>query len=126
MSFAQPDDDQLRVEVIAEGEGLLIPMHATVTVHYNGTLEDGTLFDSSYTRGQPLKFKVGAGEVIRGWDLAVLQLKKRSKAKVTIPPSLAYGEEGLGDKVPPNAHLIFVVEVFGFELGSRSVSEPAP
>ena len=70
MSFDGPEED-LVVEVITEGEGPFIPVNSIVTMHYNGTLENGTLFDSSYTRGAPIKFKVGAGEVIRGWDLAV-------------------------------------------------------
>ena len=92
-----------------------MPKGATVTMHYNGYLQDETLFDSSYTRGAPFKFKVGDGEVIKGWDQAVVQLKKRSKAKLIIPPELAYGASGIGDKVPPNATLTFFVEVFGFE-----------
>ena len=108
-------DQSLKVEIMAEGEGPLVPNGATVTMHYNGYLEDDTLFDSSYTRGAPFTFKVGEGEVIKGWELAVIQLRKRSKAKLVIPSELAYGSDGLGTKVPPNATLIFVVEVFGFE-----------
>lgn len=106
----------LEVEKLNEGEGEVVPRGANVKVHYTGRLLDGTVFDSSVERGQPLEFKVGVGQVIRGWDDGITQLTKGQKAKLTCPPHFAYGSQGAGDVIPADATLIFEVEVIDFTV----------
>ena len=91
-----------------------MPRGSTVKVHYTGKLTDGTVFDSSVERGEPIEFKVGMGQVIPAWDQGICQLKKGQKAILTCPPHLAYGSQGAGDAIPPDSTLIFEVEVVDF------------
>lgn len=96
---------------IQKGEGVKPTAGQTVAVHYNGMLPDGTTFDSSYKRGEPIEFPVGMGHVIAGWDEGILLLNKGDKARFVIPSDLAYGEQGAGGVIPPNATLVFDVEL---------------
>ncbi|XP_050071483.1 peptidyl-prolyl cis-trans isomerase FKBP2 [Anopheles maculipalpis] len=86
-----------------------------VHMHYTGTLEDGTEFDSSIPRGNPLTFTLGMGQVIKGWDQGLLGMCEGEKRKLVIPPELGYGERGAGEKIPPNSVLIFEVELMKIE-----------
>ncbi|XP_058056123.1 peptidyl-prolyl cis-trans isomerase FKBP2 [Anopheles bellator] len=86
-----------------------------VHMHYTGTLEDGTEFDSSVSRGDPLTFTLGMGQVIKGWDQGLLNMCEGEKRKLVIPPELGYGERGAGEKIPPNSVLIFEVELVKIE-----------
>jgi peptidylprolyl isomerase/FKBP-type peptidyl-prolyl cis-trans isomerase FkpA len=104
---------QLNVEVIKEGTGQEAKSGDTVSVHYVGTLTDGKKFDSSRDRNSPFSFKLGAGQVIKGWDQGFSGMKVGTVAKLTIPADLAYGARGFAPVIPPNATLIFEVELLG-------------
>ena len=104
-------DSGLQYEVIAEGDGAQPQPGNRVFVHYVGTLEDGTKFDSSRDRGRPFDFTVGQGQVIKGWDEGVGAMKVGDRRKLIIPPDLGYGARGAGGVIPPNATLIFDVEL---------------
>lgn len=103
----------LKTEVLKQGTGDEAKNGDKVSVHYTGWLENGTKFDSSVDRGQPFEFTLGAGQVIQGWDLGVLGMKIGEKRKLTIPADLAYGAQEVGGVIPPNATLIFEVELLG-------------
>jgi FKBP-type peptidyl-prolyl cis-trans isomerase len=105
--------DEIQYKVLKEGTGPLPKTNDMVTVHYQGTLIDGTEFDSSIKRGQP--FKTAVTGVIKGWTEALLMMKVGSKWQLFIPPSLAYGDRGQGPKIEPGAALIFEVELISAE-----------
>src|SRR5262245_30568129 len=101
----------LKYQDLKVGDGALAESGKEVVVHYTGWLTDNTKFDSSVDRGQPCKFQLGAGQVIRGWDEGVKGMRVGGKRKLTIPPDLGYGANGAGGVIPPNATLIFDVEL---------------
>ena len=106
-------DSGLLYKIIQKGSGKKAEKGKTVSVHYKGALTDGTEFDSSYKRKQPIDFQLGVGQVISGWDEGIQLLQVGDKARFVIPSHLAYGERGAGGVIPPNATLIFDVELMG-------------
>ena len=105
------------IEDLVVGEGTEAQDYNKVVVNYTGTLEDGSVFDSSLNPGrEPFTFTLGAGSVIKGWDLGVLEMKVGGKRKLTIPPELGYGDQGAGGVIPPGATLIFEVELLEVEV----------
>jgi len=103
----------LDIQDLEVGQGAEAVAGKTVSVHYTGTLTDGSKFDSSLDRGRPFSFKLGAGQVIRGWDQGVAGMKVGGKRRLTIPPDLGYGAHGYPPVIPPNSTLIFEVELLG-------------
>lgn len=101
----------LKYEKLESGDGAQPQTGQTVMVHYTGMLEDGTVFDSSRERNRPFSFRIGVGQVIRGWDEGVGMMHVGDRWKLIIPPELGYGERGAGGVIPPNATLIFDVEL---------------
>ncbi len=101
----------LRYQIIQKGNGKAAEAGKMVSVHYKGQLADGTVFDSSYKRNQPLDFQVGVGQVIPGWDEGICLLNVGDKARLVIPSDLGYGSRGAGGVIPPNATLVFDVEL---------------
>jgi FKBP-type peptidyl-prolyl cis-trans isomerase len=100
---------------IKEGDGPSPQPGQTISVHYTGTLVNGTKFDSSVDRGQPLEFPIGRGRVIKGWDEGLMTMKVGGKRKLIIPPDLGYGAQGSPPKIPGNSTLIFDVELLGIK-----------
>lgn len=117
----EPPGELIIIE-LAPGEGPAIAAGSTAVVHYTGWLFDpaaedrkGSKFDSSVDRGQPFRFPVGAGRVIAGWDQGVAGMQAGQKRRLIIPPQLGYGSRGAGGVIPPNATLVFDVELLGIE-----------
>ena len=106
-------ENGLKIEDVKIGNGAEAKAGNTIIVNYLGTLVNGTKFDSSYDRGQPFSFLLGGGQVISGWDQGLIGMKIGGKRKLIIPASLAYGEKGVPGAIPPNATLIFEVELLG-------------
>lgn len=104
---------ELIIEDLSVGSGSEAQAGNRVTVHYTGWLTNGTKFDSSVDRNDPFDFPLGRGHVIRGWDEGVAGMKVGGKRKLTIPPEMGYGARGAGGVIPPNATLVFEVELLG-------------
>jgi len=106
-------DSGLQYKILKEGEGEIPQEEDFVTVHYRGTLLDGTEFDSSYSRGEPQKFQTDG--VIKGWTEALQMMKEGSKWEIFVPPDLAYGKGGMPPKIPPNSVLVFEIELLSID-----------
>lgn len=106
---------ELKIEELKVGTGAEAVPGKQIQVHYTGTLTDGKKFDSSVDRGQPFKFTLGAGQVIQGWEKGFAGMKEGGKRKLTIPSQLGYGDRGAGNVIPPNATLVFEVELIKVE-----------
>jgi len=100
---------------LAEGSGPTPQTGQTISVNYTGTLENGTKFDSSYDHGKPYDFRIGMGNVIKGWDEGLMTMKVGGKRRLTIPANLGYGARGNPPNIPPNSTLIFEVELLGIK-----------
>ena len=109
----------LKIEILREGKGEKVKSGDSVSVNYIGRLEDGTKFDSSYDKGVAFNFKIGVGQVIKGWDIGILGMKVGEKRKLIIPPNLAYGTRGIPGVIPPNATLIFEVELLKIDRSGQ-------
>jgi peptidylprolyl isomerase len=103
--------NELQITDIVLGEGKAAVKGALLFVQYEGFLEDGTKFDSSYDRGKPFEFVIGTGRVIKGWDLGVMGMKVGGKRKIFVPSHLGYGERQIGQFIKPHSNLIFEVEL---------------
>lgn len=103
--------NELVIEDIQVGEGKEVVKGALITTHYNGTLEDGSIFDSSYARGKPFQCVIGSGRVIKGWDIGMMGMRVGGKRKLFVPSHLGYGEREFGAHIKPHSNLIFEVEL---------------
>ena len=103
--------EELEIENIVVGEGKECTKGALILTHYRGWLEDGTEFDSSYSRGRPFECVIGTGRVIKGWDIGMMGMKVGGKRKLFVPAHLAYGERQIGTLIKPNSDLLFEIEL---------------
>jgi len=110
----------MRIQDVVVGTGAAAKAGMTIVVHYTGTLENGTTFDSSFDRGTPFQFVLGSGTVIKGWDVGITGMRVGGKRKLAIPPAMGYGSQGSGSKVPPNAALYFDVELLAAQPAGNS------
>lgn len=108
-------DGNLIAYELAPGEGRKVKTGDTVSVNYIGKFVDGTQFDSSYDRGEPFSFTVGAGQVIQGWERGLIGMKAGGKRRLAVPPELAYGATGVPGFIPPNAMLLFEIELLAIQ-----------
>ncbi|MFV3415975.1 FKBP-type peptidyl-prolyl cis-trans isomerase [Pseudomonas nitroreducens] len=102
---------ELQIEDIVVGDGKTVVKGALITTQYKGTLEDGTVFDSSYDKGRPFQCVIGTGRVIKGWDIGLMGMKVGGKRKLFVPAHLAYGERQVGAHIQPNSNLLFEIEL---------------
>lgn len=113
--LAEKKQNELQMVTLKPGDAANFPKRMdSCAVHYIGYLQDGTMFDNSYERGQPMYFVLGAGHVIPGWESVMPQLSKGSRVRLTIPPHLAYGDRGYAPIIPPKAILTYEVELVSF------------
>lgn len=104
-------NSELQVVDLQLGDGKAVVKGALITTQYRGWLEDGSEFDSSYSRGKPFQCVIGTGRVIKGWDLGLMGMRVGGKRKLLVPAELAYGERQIGEKIPANANLVFEIEL---------------
>ncbi|KAK8775290.1 hypothetical protein V5799_031365 [Amblyomma americanum] len=118
------DEGELKVEVVKSSESCdrKSKKGDVLSMHYTGTLLDGKEFDSSRSRGEPFRFQIGVGQVIKGWDQGLLDMCVGDKRKLTVPPALGYGEQGAGDRIPPGSTLVFDTELTKIEDGPPPVN----
>uniref|UniRef100_A0A023GMN9 peptidylprolyl isomerase n=1 Tax=Amblyomma triste TaxID=251400 RepID=A0A023GMN9_AMBTT len=118
------DEGELKVEVVKSSESCdrKSKKGDVLSMHYTGTLLDGKEFDSSRSRGEPFRFQIGVGQVIKGWDQGLLDMCVGDKRKLTVPPGLGYGEQGAGDRIPPGSTLVFDTELTKIEDGPPPVN----
>jgi len=102
---------ELQIEDIVVGDGKAVVKGALITTQYKGTLEDGTVFDSSYDKGRPFQCVIGTGRVIKGWDQGLMGMKVGGKRRLFVPAHLAYGERQVGAHIQPNSNLLFEIEL---------------
>ncbi|MCP1649524.1 FKBP-type peptidyl-prolyl cis-trans isomerase [Pseudomonas nitroreducens] len=103
--------NELQIEDIVVGDGKAVVKGALITTQYKGTLEDGSVFDSSYDKGRPFQCVIGTGRVIKGWDQGLMGMKVGGKRKLFVPAHLAYGERQVGVHIQPNSNLLFEIEL---------------
>lgn len=103
--------NELQIEDIVVGDGKAVVKGALITTQYKGTLEDGTVFDSSYDKGRPFQCVIGTGRVIKGWDIGLMGMQVGGKRKLFVPAHLAYGERQVGAHIKPNSNLLFEIEL---------------
>lgn len=117
-------DAELKVEIVKSSDSCSRKSKKgdILSMHYTGTLVDGKEFDSSRQRGEPFRFQIGLGQVIKGWDQGLLDMCVGDKRKLTVPPSLGYGDAGAGDRIPPGATLVFETELTKIEDGPPPVN----